>query len=503
MSCLSNIIIHNLPAILRGSLFSYLTASLVAIAATTLPTLGDEVKEPVLPSGLTLLTREGGYNIVNGPDGHGLCSESGKLVIPARFNQIRFVGDQRFVAQAFQDDGSTRCWLFDGKGRVISRLPDWTYLSDRQFHEGLLNIGDSYSPTAFVDLKGNVLPNFDKYTDVLEFSNGLATASISNREGRGTGFINHQGKMVIGPFKNGEVSKFENGLAVVSSSPAVVKPKYGIVSTSGKFVVPMTYDAISAIGNGKFWAHKNNRVWILDSSGKVFIQFPRGCTSAAPPDKFEKNTWIACGFGGKINQSLKWGYCDVAGKIVMSPRFAAAESFIGKKAVAYEKLSGIGLACGVIDRQGNWVVKPKYRSIALIDDNHWNLGEVATGREPAGVPNARSARALIFQEVMQNHDLIGMPLNQFEELVGKLESPPYLNQTSEIGVKTAQTVLVDSMCGPGSVVLNLAFDSNDKITGWRVLEGGVVSHSQPWITENVVLDDPQKGLQLSNLVPKN
>jgi hypothetical protein len=501
MSCLSNSIFHNVFVKLSGSLLPYYAASLIAMTFTLLPALSDEVSEPFLPPGLSIMRKMDGYYVVSGSEGHGIYSAKGTLIIPARYDDIKYVGDRKFVVRKFQD-ASTSCWLFDDKGTFIARLPDWTLVNDSVFHEGLLNIGDSYSPTAFVDEKGKVLPNFDRYTDVKEFSDGLAAASLTNRDGRWAGFINHQGKMVIGPFENADVFKFENGRAIVAANPKTGKPKAGLVSSKGTFVVPMIYDSISSIGNDKFCAQRNNQVAILDSDGKVVIQFPADCTSITPPDKFDKNTWIACGFKGKLNQGLKWGFCDVNGKVVLTPRFALASSFIGNRAVAYEKLPVEGLACGVIDRKGRWLVEPKYKYITIIDDNHWNLGELVKGKEPAVIPNAHSARALTFQKALQSHDLIGMSLRQFEELVGKLEFPPYLKPEKKLGVKVAQLVLVDSMCGQGSEVLTVALDANDCISGWRVLEGGITGHSQPWITENVCLDDGRKGFQLGNLVPK-
>ncbi|HIA52391.1 MAG TPA: WG repeat-containing protein [Candidatus Melainabacteria bacterium] len=463
-------------------------------------TVSSEQKEPDLPTGLRSLDRQDEYLIVDGPGGRGVCSTSGNLLIPANFGDIRYVGDDLFAARNYRDDGSTAWWLLNSKGQTVAKLPDWTRIDSNRFCEGLLSIGDSYSPTAFIDKSGKIVLNFDQYTDVKNFSEGLAAASYSDRNGRAFGFVDHRGKMVIGPFKNGEVTKFENGLAVVSSFEGG-KLKSGVVSSKGKFIVPMIYDGLSSIGDGKFWAHRDNRVVFLDSQGKVLVKLPDDCTSASPPDKFEPTTWIACGFGGKVNKSINWGYCDMKGKVVISPRFPLCSSFKGNRAVAYTKNGRDGQVCGVIDRQGNWVVEPKYRYISIIDDSHWSLGELATG-EVAKVANKRFERALNFQQVLKDGDLIGMPLLQFEELVGKVDSPSYLPKATKVGVKISQLVLVDSMCGPGSVVMQVATDENDKITGWRALEGGITSGSQPWITENVFLEDSRKGLQLGNLVPK-
>lgn len=460
----------------------------------------NESKEPVLPTGISVIEKQGEYLLVGGASGQGVCTSTGRLIIPTNFGQIRYVGDNLFAASNYREDGSCAWWLLDSEGRTVSKLPDWTRVdSRRSFSDGLLNIGEDFSPTAFVNRRGNVVPNFDQYTDVKEFSFGLAAASYNDRNGRRSGFVNRDGKMVIGPFRNAELQKFENGVAVVSVYSGFGKPKAGLVSTTGKFVVPMSYEGISPIGNGKFWAHRNNRVVILDSTGKVFIKFPDDCTAVVAPDKFSKNSWIACGFGGTVNKSLRWGYCDVNGKVVLSPRpeFQLCQSFVGNLAVVYKKGPGENLVCGIINRKGDWVVQPRYSGATITDDSHWTLGpEVPLDGKFA---SAGPSRALVFEELLKDHDFIGMPLSELEKVLGKLELTPDVEK-SVVGLKVSQFGISHGCCG--SVALQFAFDAADKVAGWRIRENGYSTNSQPWITENVVLGEKRKGLQLGNLVPK-
>jgi len=465
-------------------------------------------QQPVLPEGYSLVEKQDDYQLVSGAEGQGVFSATGKLILAAKFDQVRYVGDRMFAVSKFTDDGSTHWWLFDDKGAVVAKLPDWTRIDDHRFREGLLNIGDSYSPTAFVNKQGKVVLNFDKYTDVKEFCCGLAAASYSNREGSWSGYINHQGKMVIGPFKDAGLANFENNQVVLSNYPENGKPKFGVISTSGKFIIPLKFESVQPAGDGNYLAVLSGKHMVYNSAGKVILKFPQNCTSVDIPMKLEKDTWIACGFGGSGNRERYsgkvgsiWGYCDIHGNIVMTPRFAFAQSFKGNRAVAYVAKKEEEQSCGVIDRKGKWLVEPKYQCISIIDDSHWTLGPRSIAFTK--FMDAGHERSLVFEDLLKRHDFIGMKLGELEKILGKLDNPPYLEQKTQIGVKSALLSLTpNARCGTSSSTMQFAFDENHKITGWRVLSGGYLRDSQAWITENVVAENDAKGLQLGNLVPK-
>ncbi|MBX9950002.1 MAG: WG repeat-containing protein [Candidatus Obscuribacterales bacterium] len=465
-------------------------------------------QQPVLPEGYSLAEKQDEYQMVSGPEGQGVFSATGKLILAAKFDQVRYVGDRMFAVSKFTDEGSTHWWLFDDEGKMVAKLPDWTRIDDHRFREGLLNIGDSYSPTAFINKQGKVVLNFDMYTDVKEFCGGLAAASYSNRDGSWSGYINHQGKMVIGPFKDADLANFENNQVVLSNYPENGKPKFGVISTSGKFIIPLKFESVQPAGDGNYLAVLNGKHMVFNSAGKVILKFPEYCTSVDIPMRLEKDTWIACGFGGNGNRERYsgkvgsiWGYCDIHGNIVMTPRFASAQSFKGNRAVAYVARKEEEQSCGVIDRNGKWLVEPKYQYISITDDAHWTLGPLSLANTK--FMDAGHYRALVFEDLLQKHDFIGMELCELEKVLGKLDSPPYLEQMTQLGVKSALFSLTPhATCGAGSSTLQFAFDENNKITGWRVLSGGYPRDSQTWITENVVAENDAKGLQLGNLVPK-
>ena len=96
-----------------------------------------------------------------------------------------------------------------------------------------------------------------------------------------------------------------------------------------------------------------------------------------------------------------------------------------------------------------------------------------------------------------------MPLTDLEKFLGKVESPSYVQQHTKIGVKSVVASLTPSAhCGTGASMLQFSLDASDKVTGWRIIGGGYVVDSQPWITEDVVIENENKGLQLANLIPK-
>lgn len=507
LSCLSNSIIHNALAPYRVKSVLCLNAFFVVLSSSVLPNIAAETEnaEPVVPPGLTQVEKQDDYMVVSGSDGQGLSDLKGKLIIPAKFDGIRYVGDRLFAVQKYRDDASIAWWLFNDKGEVVSKMPDWTRIDYKRFQEGLLNIGDSYSPTAFIDKQGKVAMNFDMYIDVKEFSDGLAEAYYNDREGRWGGYINHQGKMVVGPFKDVELSKFEKGRARVTVYPPKGNPKSGVVTTSGKFLLPLKYERLTQFDDGLYLVSEAGKLKILDADRRVILIFPEQCTDVSMPDKLEKSAWIACGFGiagnrrGPLGKVVaKWGYCDINGKVVMSPRFAYALSFKKNRAVAFTSNDVDNQVCGVIDRQGRWIVAPKYKYISLSDAGTWSLGPLATTVGKFSSPDVN--RTAVFRDLLRVHDFIGMHLSALEKVLGKVEISPW-EQKSTIGVKTVHFVLSPGGC-TGSTLLQFAFDADDKVVGWRLMPGGGLSHSQSWITENVICEDEKKGLEMGNLAPK-
>ena len=159
-----------------------------------------------------------------------------------------------------------------------------------------MNIGGNNTPPAFINTLGKIVLKLDKYDDVKDFSCGLAAASFKDDDN--AGYIDHQGKMVIGPIESAEPESFDKGLAIVSQFKNG-KSLFGVVSLTGTFVIPVQYDHVRLNTDGNFLVEKKAQQLVLDRDGKLVIKFPANCTWVDLPDKISKETWIPCGFGGK------------------------------------------------------------------------------------------------------------------------------------------------------------------------------------------------------------
>lgn len=465
--------------------------------------------QSVLPSGFTVQSEKDGIIIAHGGEGTAAFNTAGKLLIPRGFGQLSYVGEQLFVASKFQDDGTTNCFLLDRHGRLVAKLPSWTRVDNKQFCEGLLNIGEDFSPTAFINRQGKVLKNFDQYIDVKEFSCGLAAASYDGRDGRWSGYINHDGIMTIGPYRNTDLTKFENNVAIATFNPDKAKSYSRLISNTGKFLLPLKYDYLGERGDGTYLGQRAGSYVVLRPNGSIIAKFPAGCTDITQPDKLDKNALFGCGFGGTVQRKSgigkvgsKWGYCDLTGKLVIPARFAFAQAFNGEKGVAYISADDKSTKCGVIDRKGKWITPPKYESFSVDAKGNYVPGSISRSEDGQVVPTDRN-RAEVFESLLRKHNFIGMPLPEVQGLLKGLQS--YLsNSPSPFGERSISFSLTpNAFCGTGSSSIELSFDKNDLLIGWRANHGGISNNNVNLVTENVIVEDSSKGFIFGNLAPKN
>ena len=116
--------------------------------------------------------------------------------------------------------------LIDESGRVV--IPPKNYHTRfGNFHEGLAKYtGEGWG---FIDRSGRIVVPA-KYTEVGDFSEGLAFVAASQRERYG--YINKEGRLVI-PFRFKYASDFHEGLALV----ILMKVQYAFIDRTGKIVL--------------------------------------------------------------------------------------------------------------------------------------------------------------------------------------------------------------------------------------------------------------------------
>ncbi|TYQ30105.1 WG repeat-containing protein [Pseudanabaena sp. UWO310] len=233
----------------------------------------------------------------------------------------------------------------------------------------------------YIDADGEHLIGLEKFRDIDNFSEGLASASSINRENEGRGFIDQKGNVVIG-FKFSETGSFQNGLTPVSvrergffyynflfryfyinhngkqafpfdsyeflpdfsDGLAAVpdyffgKKSYGYINTNGQMVIKPQFDEAYSFSEGIATVRIDEQLYIIDKSGRIIAKSP-----SSEPVYFSEGIAVARSNG-------KFGYIDRAGKMVINPIFDFAGNFYG--GIAQVK---IGSKLGYINTKGDYI----------------------------------------------------------------------------------------------------------------------------------------------------
>ena len=401
--------------------------------------------------------------------------------------------------------GAEERFLLDSAGKKSGDLPRLTDTDWLSFHEGLLRISSCQGPLAYVDHFGAFAVPFGKYTDGKDFSCGLASVCYMDKETRLSGFIDRTGEMVIGPFKDVDLTSFENNLAVVTERTSKTQTKAGVIDTQGKFVIPMSYETIWRSLDNKFLAMQNGHYYLIDRAERKVISFSEGCDDVRMKPHLTSETLIPCGFGGTrgdkyvFKRGSKWGYCDSSGRMVIEPKFAYCDDFVGDMAVAYVDSTDDDVLCGVINRSGEWVLPAEFCVVNIVSANRFIV------RRPPTLDEAwknGSKRWESFGEYLRLHDFIGMSKQQLLEVFADgMTIAPYDKKNSEDWAESIDLDLTPgASCGNASAHVLFGLDKSGKVFGWRIAGGVGAAYS--WVRENVVLQNKHDGLGLTNLVPK-
>jgi hypothetical protein len=469
----------------------------------------ESAQDPELPEGCSVCQKEDQYLFVNGTRGPGVFSLTGREIIaPSQQQQVEYLGDGMFGVAHFGDAGAVSRFLVDSKGLTVCKLPDWARIAPgKRFHEGLLNIGEAYVHNVFINKRGASAFKCD-YSDVSDFSGGLAVVRYTDRLGATvSGCINCRGDMVIGPLQDTQLSPFSNGLATISKT-VNGKTTSGVIDKSGKFVVPCGFDTVSPNIDGTFLATKDKHFVLLNPKGEVQIRFPESVTTVQLPDTISKQTLIPCGFGGSGDRAkylgklgAKWGYCDWSGKVIISPKFSYCSAFIGDLAVACAISHDDEQLDGVIDKEGNWIIQPKYQWVQIVSPNRFLV--CLPDKSPSDAWKSGQKRFDAFADLLERYNFIRMKKTELQHILGE----PGTSENAE-GKHTDWVSLARfdfspyASCGFGSARVEFGIDKNDQVFGWRIEGGSRMNAACPWITENVTVEDRTKELTLANLAPK-
>lgn len=204
---------------------------------------GKEVLPPVY-DGIQKMGKEY-YTIIKDRIYYGLMHQSGKVVIPAIYDEEikNFTSDKPFPAKK---NGKFGYLNAQGK-EVVPFIYDWASdFSDLSFGYARVESDDKYG---MIDQTGKVIVPVI-YDDLGTASDGLISAEMNGKKG----FIDKNGKAVV-PFIYDRLGDFSEGLAVVglnyNTSGGGYETKYGYIDKTGKVVIPITYIEAGDFKNGQ------------------------------------------------------------------------------------------------------------------------------------------------------------------------------------------------------------------------------------------------------------
>ena len=248
----------------------------------------------------------------------GYIETSGKLVIDAKYEQ----------AETFEN----------GLAIVARQRARETFFPEEKVEGAVL----------FIDRAGKPLGG-RAFNDVKPFHEGFAEVHV---DGKGWGFIDRTGKLMIPPRFKRVLGPFRDGVAIV-----VLDGNVGFVDAKGGFRAfevqkPEIFDTEHSDGRLRFSVSGPD----VDGETYGFMGLD-GRIAIAPTFAQAEN--FSEGRAAVYVRDKGWGYIEASGKMVIAPRFSRAGLFDdGLAAVCTQKDR-----YGFIDRTGKWVIKPEFEHV--------------------------------------------------------------------------------------------------------------------------------------------
>ncbi len=290
----------------------------------------------------------------------GIIDNNGKIVLKAKYQQIKPFSHS--VALFYGKKGKG---LLSIDGKVILK-PQYTTISEFS-KEGLAIISDNKRKKAVIDSTGKIIVPFGKYSEIEEFSCGMA---LVNQNGL-YGFINSKGEEVFKPqFKN--ANSFKEDMAAVKTNKT-----WGFINKE-KIIIKETFKKIGDFKDGyAFVIDNSNKGIFIDKKGNGttirtlkqmhngFYMQKRSNNKVVFLNEKEENSFLmdfddAENFvnGKAIVKNKKYGILNTKGEYFVLPFLDYVEQFSEERA-----LFKINEILGLYNNKGEELLKTKYLNI--------------------------------------------------------------------------------------------------------------------------------------------
>ncbi|MCE3282368.1 MAG: hypothetical protein K0Q66_1105 [Chitinophagaceae bacterium] len=230
---------------------------------------------------------------------------------------------------------------FSGK-ELVKPQYDWLefiFDDDRRLRFVLtrMKVDNLNNTEGLLNVYGKELVPLYKYNDIgkFDFKEGCAQVGPPRGDGGWTkGIIDTSGKELL-PVSYSHYTSCSGGLIITVS-----KEKYGLMDKSGNTILPFVYDRIEDFQEGVAFASLNDKWGLIDKTGKLLI-----------PTKYDRVLEkISEGLIGAFENG-KWGYLDFSGKTIIP--FAYSHAYIFSEGLGCVKQNG---KYGFIDRAGKTIL---------------------------------------------------------------------------------------------------------------------------------------------------
>lgn len=385
-------------------------------------------------SGYELRGSKGKYVLLKDSTGKmGVMQLDGKVVLPFEYDKLAREG-KIWIAKKNKKWGMLS---YTGKAMTAFRYQDINYCSPNTYAVKI------HKKWHLVDSVGHVW-NSQKFDEINIPTFGNFPLVVINKKGK-YALMNDKGKQIT-PFMPPLIDEDYNTFV----SP--IKEKYDmmwvsdkngtyLVSSTGK--ISQKYDTVVLkdyrfshypyiqVQKNNFWGMidstfqeilppiyaniliSRNNYHILQKADKKYVLFSPHQQKIVS----EAYTYIEKWAGNLIAFSpdgTHFGYMDTLGKVVIAPQYELAGTFIGNKTVV--QFAG---KSGVIDSNGNWLLKPEYEALGIFANGYICAKENCNFRLFS--PDC--------QAISQEYDMISQAKDNF--LVLKGEKMTYLDSTGK------------------------------------------------------------------------
>ncbi|QJX47831.1 WG repeat-containing protein [Hymenobacter taeanensis] len=168
------------------------------------------------------------------------------------------------------------------------------------------------------------------------------------------GYLNQQGKAAINP-QFAEADLFHDGLARVENTAH----KVGYINPKGTFIIAPAYEAGLAFSEGL--------ACVVPASGQITYVDTKGAVKFTLANAQEARSFHEGLAAVRIGE--KWGYVNPEGRLVITPTYSKASSFVQGQARVEQQRGPFESKAGFINKQNQIVIPLEYADVSYFSQN--------------------------------------------------------------------------------------------------------------------------------------